>query len=401
MCTNCIQHSIDCDYQLSASRSPSRDSTTSQPQRFRFRQSKYQSQICQLSHEQSGSTIRSQGVQCDLTRSVEHDSGSGESISPADLYLFHHFVTSTYRTFAGEEGHAVWQVYVPRWGFSFPSIMHLLLTLSALHLAVLNQTNRDENIKKADEHFTFGVRSVTASLALHSLTSENCQQIYISAVMICFAYFARGPRAGEYLVFNAKGKSEWLVLLRGVRAILEQKQSEIFTGVLAPTEKKRPEEVPNHELDNELALHVHHLQHVRATVMAEVPAVRDLYSKVMDDLIRSFQGVYRERKAGSPPCEFMPFTMGWTFRLSEAMVERLEDREPLALVILAHWAILLRYMNDVWFMRGWDRHIVTGVWACLPPTHHALIAWAEEIILNETYDCKQMECNICSRRKIR
>lgn len=279
--------------------------------------------------------------------------------------------------------------------------MHLLLTLSALHLAVLNQTNRDENIKKADEHFTFGVRSVTASLALHSLTSENCQQIYISAVMICFAYFARGPRAGEYLVFNAKGKSEWLVLLRGVRAILEQKQSEIFTGVLAPTEKKRPEEVPNHELDNELALHVHHLQHVRATVMAEVPAVRDLYSKVMDDLIRSFQGVYRERKAGSPPCEFMPFTMGWTFRLSEAMVERLEDREPLALVILAHWAILLRYMNDVWFMRGWDRHIVTGVWACLPPTHHALIAWAEEIILNETYDCKQMECNICSRRKIR
>ncbi|KAL5003066.1 hypothetical protein BDV10DRAFT_190978 [Aspergillus recurvatus] len=379
-CTNCVQHSIDCDFRLSASRSPSEGTTPPQTQRFKFRESKYQSQISPPSREQPSPNHRSLGVQCDSAPTIEFKGGPGEGISLPDLYLFHHFTTSTYRTFTGERGHPVWQVHIPQWGFSFPSIMHLLFTLSALHLAFLNPAKRDEYIKEADEHFTFGVRSVTAVLALDTLDSDNCQQIYVAAVMICFAYFARGPRDGEYLVFNEKGKSEWLVLLHGVRAILAQKQAEIFTGVLAPLEKEQVADIPNHELDTELSRHVQHLKEVKAIVMAEVQADRDLYVGVVDDLIGSFKGAYQARKAGYIPTELMPYTMGWTFRLPEMMIERQEGREPIALVILAHWAILLRYMGGVWFMRGWDRHIILGIRACLPPAYQGWIAWPEEVI---------------------
>ncbi|KAL5044558.1 hypothetical protein BDW71DRAFT_185783 [Aspergillus fruticulosus] len=380
MCTNCVQHSIDCDFRLSTSRSPSEDTTPPQTQRFKFRESKYQSQISPLSQEQSKPNCRSFGVQCDSAPTVEFKGGPGDGISHADLYLFHHFTTSTYRTFAGEAAHHVWQVHVPQWGFSFPSIMHLLLTLSALHLAYLNPAKRDEYIKEADEHFTFGVRSATAVLALDTLDSDNCQQIYIMAVMICFAYFARGPRDGEYLVFSAKGKSEWLVLLHGVRAILAQKQAEIFTGVLAPPEKEQVADIPNHELDTELSRHVQHLQEVKAIGIPEGQADRDLYVKVVDDLIGCFKGTYQARKAGSVSPQLMPYTMGWTFRLPEMMIQRQEEREPIALVILAHWAILLRYMDETWFIHGWDRHIIVGIRACLRPAYHGWIAWPEEVI---------------------
>ncbi|KAL4980297.1 hypothetical protein BDW66DRAFT_167273 [Aspergillus desertorum] len=380
MCTNCVQHSIDCDFRLPATRSPSEGSTPPQAQQLKFRGSKYQSQICPASQEQPSRKCRSFGVQCDSAPTIDFKGGPGEGISLPDLYLFHHFTTSTYRTLTDEALHPVWQVHVPKWGFSFPSIMHLIFTLSALHLAFLNPAKRDGYIKEADEHFTFGVRSVTSVLALDTLDSDNCQQIYIAAVMICFAYFARGPRDGEYLVFNAKGKSEWLVLLHGVRTILEQKQAEIFTGVLASQEKEQATDNSNDELDKELSRHVHHLQEVKGIVMAEAQANRDLYVGVVDDLIGCFEDAYQARKAGSVPPELMPYAMRWTFRLPEMMIERLEGRAPIPLVILAHWAILLRFMREVWFMRGWDRHIILGIKACLPPAYHDWIAWPEEVI---------------------
>ncbi|KAL4733080.1 hypothetical protein BDV11DRAFT_214391 [Aspergillus similis] len=380
MCTNCVQHSIDCDFRFASSRSPSEGAPPPQTQRFKFRESKYQSQLSPPSQEQSNPNYRSFGVQCDPAPKIDFKKGFEEGISVPELYLFHHFTTSTYRTFGDGAAHPVWQVHVPQWGFAFPAIMHMLFTLSALHLAFMNPAKRDEYIKEADDHFTFGVRSVTAVLALNTLDSGNCQKIYIAAVMICFAYFARGPRDGEYLVFNAKGKSEWLVLLHGVRAILAQKQAEIFTGVLAPSEKDQAADIPHHELDTEFSRHVQHLQKIKATVMAEAQADRDLYIRVTDDLIGCFDGAYQARKAGNVPSELMPYTMGWTFRLPEMMIERLEEREPIALVILAHWAILLRYMGEAWFMRRWDRHIILGIRACLPPTYHDRIAWPEEVI---------------------
>ncbi|RDW78846.1 Zn(II)2Cys6 transcription factor [Aspergillus mulundensis] len=383
MCSNCVQHSIDCDFQFPASSSPSEGSTPPQTRRFKFRPSKYQSQTSSPAPEQASSNSRSIGVQCDSSPTIDFKGGPGEGISLPDLSLFHHFTTSTYCTLAAEEAYPVWQIHVPRWGFSFPSIMHLLITLSALHLAHLNPAKQAEYIHEADEHFTFGVRSVTSVLALDTLDSTNCQQIYIAAVMICFAYFARGPRDGEYLVFNAKGKSEWLVLLHGVRTILSQKQPEIFTGVLAPEKEKQNMDILNPELDTELSRHIHRLQEVKAMVSVEIQADSDLYVQVVDDLIGCFDGAYQKRKAGIVPQDLMPFTVGWTFRLPEMMIDRLEGREPVALVILAHWAILLRYMGDVWFMRGWDQHIILGIRACLPPAYHAWIEWPEEVIASE------------------
>ncbi|KAL4913315.1 hypothetical protein BDW62DRAFT_220773 [Aspergillus aurantiobrunneus] len=380
-CNNCLLHSISCDFNAPSSKSPSESSTS---QRYQFRPSKYQTLTSPPSQDESNS--RSVAVQCDMPSfPTGHIGGSlGEGIPLSDLHLFHHFTTSTYRTIGDEanDPHKVWQIHVPQWGLSFPSILHLLLTLSALHLAFLNPRKRWEYIQQADQHFTFGVRSVTTVLALDRLDSGNCQLIYIAAVMVCLAYFARGPRDGEYLVFNARGKSEWLVLLHGVRSILSQKQSEIFTGVLEPVEEDSGQDmaIPTPELDDELSRHIQRLQEVRAMVILEIEADIELYVRAVNDLIDSFDRGYQRRRAGSHPAELMPFTIGWTFRLPETIIVRLEQREPVALVILAHWAILLRYMRDVWFMQGWDRHIVLGVRACLPEAYHAWIEWPEEVV---------------------
>ncbi|KAL4966188.1 Zn(II)2Cys6 transcription factor domain-containing protein [Aspergillus stella-maris] len=394
-CNNCLQHSIQCDFQ-SPSRSPSEGATP--PQQFKFRPSKYQTYSSPRTQSQpqpqpSDDLIRrSIAIQCDTPSlpTGAQNPNPGEGISLPDLHLFHHFTTSTYRTVADEQlgPHNVWQIHVPQWGFSFYSITHLLLTLSALHLGFLNPAKRESYIRQADQHFTFGVRSVTSVLALDTLDSDNCQYIYIAAVMICFAYFARGPREGEFLVFNANGKSEWLVLLHGVRTILGQKHAEIFTGVLDPAaEKERQGQGPIQRLSapiglsDEFARHFEQLDEVQAMISA-LPSEDDkaLYTNSLNDLVGSFKSAYREREERSHPTSLMSHTMGWTFRQTEQMIDKLESRDPIALVILAHWAILLYFMKDIWFMQGWDRHIVRGIGACLPEAFYAWIEWPEEVV---------------------
>lgn len=276
----------------------------------------------------------------------------------------------------------VWQIHVPQWGMSFPSILHLLLALSALHLAYLNPARRGTYTRQADEHFMFGVRSVTAVLALDTLNSQSCQYIYIAAIMICFAYFARGPRDGEYLVFNANGKSEWLVLLHGVRSILAQKREEVFTGVLEPHNESPDVDIDMRApgLDEELSRHIQRLQEVREMANPETERNREVYVGVVDNLVECFEEAYRRRRTGYHPTDLMPYAMGWTFRLPDMMITKLEEKEPIALIILAHWAILLRYMRGCWFMERWDQHIVLGIKACLPEAYHAWVEWPEEIV---------------------
>ncbi|KAL4946926.1 hypothetical protein BDW69DRAFT_205171 [Aspergillus filifer] len=396
-CSNCLQHSIECDFQ-SPSRSPSEGATP--PHQFKFRQSKYQTYSSPQSQSQSQSqsqqknepTKRSIAIQCDTPSlpTGAQNPNPGEGISLLDLHLFHHFTTSTYRTVADETlgPHNVWQIHVPQWGLSFHSIMHLLLTLSALHLGFLNPGKRDTYIRQADQHFTFGVRSVTSVLALDKLDSNNCQYIYIAAIMICFAYFARGPRDGEFLVFNTNGKSEWLVLLHGVRTILAEKQAEIFTGVLDPAAGKERQGQSLIQqlsapigLSDEFARHFQQLDEVQ-TMISALPSEEDkaLYTHSINDLICSFKSAYREIEERNHPTSLMSHTMGWTFRQTEDMIDKLEGRDPIALVILAHWAILLYFMRDIWFMQGWDRHIVRGIRACLPEAFYAWVEWPEEVV---------------------
>lgn len=365
-CTNCRQHAVICDY-ATESTAPSRPSRG----QYRFRQSKYEIQIDPSTPD---------------TTSIQSSSPGPtpppplESISLADLHLFHHYVTAMASTLTdGQDPKHLWDVHVPQWGFVFPSILHLILALSALHLAHQHPALRAQYRNQADAHFTFGVRSVTTVLA--SLNEDNCQYIYISAVLICFVYFAHGPRTGEFLVFSETGQAEWLVLMRGVRSILESRRAEIFSGVLAPEELEGAAEVSD-ELAEELERHKGRIRDVQLLIRAETDdeVIKEMYDSALEGLQETFDEVYRMRAAGKHGVNLMHLVIGWLYRRPEGFIGRLEAKDPLALTVLAYWAILLKYMQSSWLMKGWDEHVLAGIRASLPEQHRSRIGWPIECI---------------------
>lgn len=258
---------------------------------------------------------------------------------------------------------------------NFPSIQHLILAISALHLSHEFPSRQDEYVREADDHFTFGLKSVTAVLGY--LNSQTCQQVYISTVLICFVYFGRGPRAGEYLVFGDHGPSEWRVLMNGVKFIVESYRSEVFTGVLDPKPQPTAPSFPSLSRRDEMDSHIEHLREVRKLIQQNLQHESDvaMYDSVMDDLLTVMAEVDEKRSIQWPPVGLMQVLMAWVYRLPDEFVNHLEQKEPMALVILAYWAMLLEYMQTVWFMKGWDVHVMGGIRACLQIQFHQLIQW--------------------------
>jgi hypothetical protein len=256
-----------------------------------------------------------------------------------------------------------------------------MLALSALHLGHKNPDMLFEYRAQADDHFTFGVRSVTAVLS--QINAENCQMIYMAATLVCFVYFGRGPRTGEYLVFSESGKSEWLFLMRGVRSIVLSERERIFIGILEPQDEGTPKDVIA-ALQPELSQHQEHVEMVRGLIKESIidKNVLLMYLDALDDLLRSLDEAFRVRSAGRHGVCLMAAAIGWIYRLKEEFVQLLEAKDPYALIILAHWSILLKYMESSWLMIGWHSHVISGIISSLDSDFQGWIEWPVSFLHN-------------------
>lgn len=378
VCANCANHEVECTFsmrgssEVSSAASGSLFPSQQRPQRknYRFRSSQYSSRVSRPTTKPT--LLETTGTQCnDISANM-----TIETISMSNLQLFHHFLVSTAPTTV-EDVHdcAVRQNHVAQWAIEFPSILYLILALSALHLTHEKPALRDEYLQQADAHFTFGVQSATAVLS--KLNADTCQKVYISAVLICFAYFGRGPRPGEYLVFSDNGPAEWLVLMHGVKLILESHYEKVFSGILEP-KKGPPLPSMSPPMRNEMDKHIAQVQRLQRLIDLQISwdaADRITYVLTIDNLTSTLEQVYEKRSLQKPAAGLMHILMGWLYRLPREFVTHLEQKEPLALVILAHWAGLLKFMESVWFMKGWAERVVNGVCAFLPADFWEWIEW--------------------------
>lgn len=386
-CFNCANHDVECSFTSNepittfSTTETSLSTPETRPRAQRFLPYRYSTgelkKTFKLSKPRDQSpqprpqSTHSKATQCELSLD-----GSTETFSLADLQLFHHYTISTYKTMReeGQDIHDLWQRHLPQWGVEFPSILHLILALSALHLAQNKPELRNQYFEKADNRFTFGVRSVTSVLS--QVNDDNCQKVYMAASLICFIYFARGPRPGEYLIFSDNGPSEWLVLMNGVKLLLFSHHAKIFSGLLEPTGDK-PSYTITPAMRSERHEHMVHLQSVQRLIEEEASDAneRELGMSAIQDLFNIMDELYERVSAGKEGVSLMDLVIGWLYRRPEEFVHLLEQKRPRALVILAYWAVLLKYMESAWFMEGWSEHVMGGISGSLHLDYSPWIDW--------------------------
>lgn len=295
-----------------------------------------------------------------------------------DMKLLHHFSSQVSLTFA-EDAKTLnfWRHQVPSTAFQHSFLLDCVLSLSAFHLARKSPEDHDEALAKADEHYCRALPAVIR--ALSDINDDSISPLWVASMTLCFRFLARGPHAGDYLLFNdaEDEPSEWCRLLRGVRSIIESGRSVAFTLIeQSPTDESVPLTDLQPPMRRARVNFDEPLSRLKtfADTMAAESAVFDSYQNAVTLLERSFRDAYEDDGNELPRLQ-SSHVFAWMYRLSDAFLASLAERRPLALVIYAHYLVLFHELSHFWVIEGWILHILNGIEQHVHPSFAHWLVW--------------------------
>ncbi|KAL2147307.1 hypothetical protein VTI28DRAFT_10297 [Corynascus sepedonium] len=349
-----------------------------------------------------------------LTSSSESSNAGSAHINLDDVELLLHFVTATAETFSGMENtemHRFWTRSAAQIGLSSPFILHFVFATAAFHLFHLVE-HQDEKrsgstgsgeihtstqlqlrdsatyLSLAHQHFTAGLSGFSAQLSQPG--PENCGALYLGATMVSYCTFAAGPTSRNDLLVctvsddglysaphSPPSTAAWMPFVQGVRLMRERFGPDVlFAGLMAPFKPGRPTTPLKQpaclrdgfpRLEWEAALDG--LRSYIAADSAAAASTRESCLRELDKLIAIYAANYG-RRSSSPDGELTydgppenQFVFGWLYCMQPEFVSCIRRSEPCALLVLAHYAILLNRgaVRGGWYIDGWREHIVKRI----------------------------------------
>ncbi|KAH6951250.1 hypothetical protein BKA56DRAFT_638555 [Ilyonectria sp. MPI-CAGE-AT-0026] len=290
---------------------------------------------------------------------------SSHPLNVGDIELFHKYMTNTVTTLGND--HALWREGAPRLGFQHPCILDLMLALSAYHLARLSPLDSTRYLRLAEQHSTAALQA--AAVLLNSLIPETSPALYIVSVLICFVSLAKGPSPGNLLLVAEDGQVPWLSLLWGVRLIVNTTGwSAIFSGTLAEYFPKPSEDKHDEPVQSLSTIHCPEdwrssLNDVSSlTALIAEPRFRDAYQRELEILTGCCETTFgRGQQYHSGVIGKMEIVLSWIYQLDDTYVEGLSKKDPVSLIILGHFCVLLHTLEHYWFIEDWAVHIMTEI----------------------------------------
>ncbi|RFN46900.1 c6 zinc finger protein [Fusarium flagelliforme] len=270
------------------------------------------------------------------------------------LSLLHHFTSSTALTLSvNGQVQGLWQVDIPRIGFSFPFVIHAILALSSMHMA---HELPDQNQARWASGIELQQQAVTgAQKALNNITTENCTAVFLFSALTCIISLARGcghsPKCGpdteQPTEIGCESLIECVVLYRGTRHLLGPPYEQVLhSGPLKPmfelgSERRIRLFDPLITLDTDQSSAWSKLQTAIYDRVKDTERL-DAYDSTIDHLRRAFRAVYDK------PLEQLENmdVFAWMFAISDKYVALLRQQDPIALALFACFAGLIREMRS-------------------------------------------------------
>lgn len=298
-----------------------------------------------------------------------------ETLHLDDLELMMYWCTTTYRSMARDHAtESLWQTVIPQLSLRHPPLRHGLLALSALQLAgaSTNPSRKWRLLDSARQHRSQALEGVQLDGTEDLTTAQWNSSFALCSVLLAssFAYCIVDDQ-----VLSEDGEQpdtldeflEVFELTRWLVSAMMMTKERVAGGdlhSLIQSETTRPT-MPDMSRLVVLAL--------RRQNDAEAERNPSHERSVYDQAIEHLRIALEQLMNGSEP---KYFAFCWIFRLPVKYQELLREREPFALVVLAHYAVILHRLRDCWWMGDWGMRILKEVDNNLEPKYRHLISWA-------------------------
>ncbi|OJK00353.1 hypothetical protein ASPACDRAFT_1855928 [Aspergillus aculeatus ATCC 16872] len=408
-CSNCLNHSVQCMYGPSLKDAQPAVANTRKTSRARAEPpgiNTFKIQFVEFNYVNVSAAPAAPAA-----RPAE-ENREPVSTDPAfcleDFELQHFFLSSTCLSLMEDAPSLTfWQSVVPRTAFRFPIVHHLMLALACLHMIRSTEQEHHHNRNccplRFDYHYGTGLQLLSNGLSQpQALANANhgADAVGIGSILVCFISLARGPRAEEYLFFNRGGAAapvEWLTLLRGVNTISTMLRKGRAAAASSEEQQQHQNlsESQGHPFQTPAAAGTpctgYQEALTRVCEFTEERAAADpllpTYRMAIEHTLRAFQmafpgrteddhlisGLVAATATRPEPFAFVLFT--WVTQMEELFWDALQEKRPVALVILAHFVVLMYRMDKTWVSHGWPEHILRGIWTFLGKDDRVWVRW--------------------------
>ncbi|KAJ5678959.1 hypothetical protein N7462_007203 [Penicillium macrosclerotiorum] len=270
--------------------------------------------------------------------------------------------------------HEMWRVAVPQMAFEYEPLLHTLLALGAAHRATLlpNEAhslrpiyhgyidsalryhrpmtaNLDGNVSEA-----VCLNAVLFSLYTLFLRSETSEGPYEPPIM--WISMARGIRTVMKNVYHqlVATESRLCPLLLAQPMLWNQGSTMQYTGPLKPFQH-----LLEHQIEEELS------DKIRNAYAGAVQYLERLYIAVQT---REPDFIIRKMFNGFPPV------------VPRLFLDLVSEKQPRALVILAHFFALAKSAENIWWLRGVPEREVCGINSIIPAEWKWALIWPLDVV---------------------
>lgn len=255
----------------------------------------------------------------------------------------HKFATETFSTVCTSESKFhVWQIVIPRLALQYDFLMNGILALAALHIATTTESPTSlAYIDTALQYHNLSFAPFRA--AIDNLTPQNCEAVLAQSIVTTVIGIAL-PRATAPRDENSNMTENILVvfeLLQGVKKIIHIGRPWIKINLYS-RQKERIESAGPLELDSDASAAFDRLTMLNEETVASMDAQQYHINK---DVIDNLRNCYTLYAGTQDPGE----VLAWLAAVDKEFVDNVRRRQPLALLILMHWGVLLGELDGRWW----------------------------------------------------
>ncbi|EAL87908.1 conserved hypothetical protein [Aspergillus fumigatus Af293] len=293
--------------------------------------------------------------------------GAKDNLNVHDLELMMQWCTKTYRSLSHSSNvESIWQTVIPREAMRHPALMHGILALSALHLASSTGGSMYERyIKTAEAHKDLALSGFRKRFT--NIDHSNCDAAFALCSLTTISSLAFPLIAGQGQTNTALDDiCVAFQVARNSMNVLVQIADQVKSGELKPLleEDEGGPKMPDTSRLAIMSLSMTNSQLVNRNPKHE----REMFEATIRQLGQSLEKLAQGREASIVAFQ-------WMHHIPPRFMDLVHERHPFALVILAHYAVVLHFMRSRWWMGDWGARIIQQVGQLLDSQWRQSISW--------------------------
>jgi hypothetical protein len=269
------------------------------------------------------------------------------------LNLFYHFQTETVVSLGSrmadlESSNQM----VIRCGLSTPYLMHEMLAIAATHLSIMQPAKEDFHRRQATELQQSALSHFNNSST--EVTSTNCIPMFLFSSflgihLLCDTLRFRDGNLGTFL----NRFTQYLNLHRGVRSITNSswhllQQSELASWLKA---SEAMTAVPDG--------HGNELSRLRSFIRSS--DITESSREVYEEAVKHLQLLFDSHRRIQDLKDSAQLVFAWPVIVSAAYSDLLSQKRTVALIILAHYAVLLHAHRGLWLIGDGGEFLIRSI----------------------------------------